>query len=325
MQTKAKKFNVFKLREFGVLIVLVIIMIVMSIVSPVFLTPANLVNVIRQMVEIGIMAIGMTFLIIAGQMDLSIGSLFATCAMFGGYLFKNEIMPPTLIFLIVLLSGIVLGCVNGLLVTRLEIPSFIATLGTMKIYRSFSYAIGDGKSISQFPESAVNSWVWKLGTKIGSVPVQIFIMIILFIIAHFLLAKTTYGYKIYATGGNDRAAHLSGIDVKNIRLIAFGMMGLLCAVAAIISTTYLNTVTTTSGEGREMDAIAAVILGGAALSGGRGTILGTFLGAVIMAMVKNGMVLLNVPVFWQDGFIGLVVIVAVLIDTLLHRFNKSGR
>lgn len=148
-------------------------------------------------------------------------------------------------------------------------------------------------------------------------------MLILFVIAHIILKKTSYGYKVYATGGNDKAAHLSGINIKNTRLIAFAAMGVLCALAALISTAYLNTVTTTSGEGREMDAIAAVILGGAALSGGRGTILGTFLGAIIMATVKNGMVLLNVPVFWQDGFIGVVVIIAVLIDTLIHRKDEK--
>ena len=316
---KTKKFKFTNAREFGVFIVLVIIMVVMSFASPVFLNTANLVNIVRQTVEIGIMAIGMTYLIISGEMDLSVGSLFATCAMFGGYLFKNQIVPPTLVFILVLLCGIVLGSVNGLLVTRLRIPSFIATLGTIKIYRSFAYAIGNGQSISQFPESATGSWVWKLGAKINGIPVQIFIMLGLFVIAHIVLKKTTYGYKVYATGGNDRAAHLSGINIKNTRLIAFALMGFLCAVAALISTAYLNTVTMTSGEGREMDAIAAVILGGAALSGGRGTILGTFLGAIIMATVKNGMVLLNVPVFWQDGFIGIVVIIAVLIDTFFHR------
>ena len=189
----------------------------------------------------------------------------------------------------------------------------------MKIFRSFAYALGDGKSISQFPESATNSWVWKMGAKINGLPVQIFIMIALFIIFGIVLKKTTYGYKVYATGGNPKAAQLSGINVKNTKLIAFGLMGLMCAASALISTTYLETVTTTSGQGREMDAIAAVILGGAALSGGRGTILGTFIGAIIMATVKNGMVLLNVPVFWQDGFIGIVVILAVLVDTIIHR------
>lgn len=316
---KTKKIKLSNMREFGVFIVLVLIVVVMSFASPVFLKMANIVNIVRQTVEIGIMAIGMTFLIIAGEMDLSVGSLFATCAMFGGYLFKNEIFPPTVVFFLVLIGGIVLGSVNGLLVTRAGIPSFIATLGTMKIYRSFAYAIGDGQSISQLPESATTSWVWGLGAKINGVPVQIFIMLILFVIAHIVMKKTTYGYHVYATGGNSRAAHLSGINIKTVKLAAFGLMGFLCATAALISTAYLGTVTTTSGVGREMDAIAAVILGGAALTGGRGTILGTFLGAIIMATVKNGMVLLNVPVFWQDGFIGIVVIVAVLIDTLIHR------
>ena len=320
---KTKKLKLTNAREFGVFLVLVIIMIALSIASPVFLKPVNLVNIVRQTVEIGIMAIGMTYLIIAGELDLSVGSLFATCAMFGGFLFKNQIVPASIAFLLVLLCGIALGCFNGLLVTRLGIPSFIVTLGTMKIYRSFAYAIGNGQSISQFPESVTNSWVWKMGAKINGIPVQIFIMLILFVIAHIILKKTSYGYKVYATGGNDKAAHLSGINIKNTRLIAFAAMGVLCALAALISTAYLNTVTTTSGEGREMDAIAAVILGGAALSGGRGTILGTFLGAIIMATVKNGMVLLNVPVFWQDGFIGVVVIIAVLIDTLIHRKDEK--
>ena len=304
MKTKNIKFS--GARELGVLIVLILIMIIMSIASPMFLKFDNLINIVRQTVEIGIMAIGMTYLIIAGELDLSIGSLFATCAMLAGFFFKTEVIPPTLVFFLILLCGIALGCVNGLLVTRVNIPSFIVTLGTMKIFRSFAYAIGNGKSISQFPESATNSWVWKMGAKINGLPVQI-------------LKKTTYGYKVYATGGNPKAAQLSGINVKNTKLIAFGLMGLMCSASALISTTYLETVTTTSGQGREMDAIAAVILGGAALSGGRGTILGTFIGAIIMATVKNGMVLLNVPVFWQDGFIGIVVILAVLVDTIIHR------
>ena len=317
MKTKNIKFS--GARELGVLIVLILIMIIMSIASPMFLKFDNLINIVRQTVEIGIMAIGMTYLIIAGELDLSIGSLFATCAMLAGFFFKTEVIPPTLVFFLILLCGIALGCVNGLLVTRVNIPSFIVTLGTMKIFRSFAYAIGNGKSISQFPESATNSWVWKMGAKINGLPVQIFIMIALFIVFGIVLKKTTYGYKVYATGGNPKAAQLSGINVKNTKLIAFGLMGLMCSASALISTTYLETVTTTSGQGREMDAIAAVILGGAALSGGRGTILGTFIGAIIMATVKNGMVLLNVPVFWQDGFIGIVVILAVLVDTIIHR------
>lgn len=319
MESAKKKIKIAVPREIGVLVVLILILIIMSIASPVFLTPTNLVNVIRQCVEIGIMAIGMTFLIVNGDMDLSIGSAFAVCAMIGGTLFKYELCPPTVAFLVMLLVGLGLGAVNGLLVTRVGIPAFIVTLGTMKIYRSLAYAISGGTSVSVFPESATGSWVWSFGAKINGVPVQIFIMVAMFVIAHILLRKTVYGNRIYATGGNERAARLSGINTKNTRFYAFLIQGLCCAVAAVISLAYLNSVTTTSGEGREMDCIAAVILGGAALSGGRGTIVGSFIGVLIMGIVKNGMVLLSVPVFWQDGFIGLVVILAVLVDSLIHR------
>lgn len=319
MESAKKKIKITVPREIGVLVVLILILIIMSIASPVFLTPTNLVNVIRQCVEIGIMAIGMTFLIVNGDMDLSIGSAFAVCAMIGGTLFKYELCPPTVAFLVMLLVGLGLGAVNGLLVTRVGIPAFIVTLGTMKIYRSLAYAISGGTSVSVFPESATGSWVWSFGAKINGVPVQIFIMVAMFVIAHILLRKTVYGNRVYATGGNERAARLSGINTKNTRFYAFLIQGLCCAVAAVISLAYLNSVTTTSGEGREMDCIAAVILGGAALSGGRGTIVGSFIGVLIMGIVKNGMVLLSVPVFWQDGFIGLVVILAVLVDSLIHR------
>ncbi len=321
---KKKKLKITSTREFGVLVVLLLIILIMSVASPVFLSTTNIVNVIRQCVEIGIMAIGMTFLIVNGDLDLSIGSIFAVCAMVGGLLFKNELCSPTLTFFIMILIGVVLGSINGFLSTRIGIPAFIVTLGTMKIYRSIAYAISGGTSVSVFPDSATSSWVWKLGSKVHGIPVQIFVMIIFFIVAHIVLRKTVYGNKVYATGGNERAARLSGINTKNTRLAAFIIQGACCAIAAVIAVTYLNSVTTTSGEGREMDAIAAVILGGAALTGGRGTIIGTFIGVIIMGIVKNGMVLLNVPVFWQDGFIGVVVILAVLVDMLVHKKNEKG-
>ena len=322
-EANGKKFKIAAAHEFGVLVVLVVIFIIMSIASPVFLSPKNLVNVMRQCVEIGVMSIGMTYLIVNGDMDLSIGSAFAVCAMIGGTLFKYELCSPTLAFLAMLLVGAGLGLVNGLLVTRVGIPSFIVTLGTMKIYRSFAYAISGGTSVSVFPDSATQSWVWKFGAKIHGVPVQIFIMLVMFVIAHIVLKKTVYGNHVYATGGNERAARLSGISTKNTRLYAFIIQGVCCAMAAVIALTYLNSVTTTSGEGREMDCIAAVILGGAALSGGRGTIVGTLIGVFIMGIVKNGMVLLGVPVFWQDGFIGIVVILAVLADIFIHRKDAT--
>ena len=305
-------------RELGVLSVLVVLVILLSVVSPVFLKPVNLINIVRQTVEIGIMAIGMTFLITAGELDLSVGSIFGATAMLAATMFKNG-MNPTLTFLAAILAGGAIGLINGLLVTKAKIPAFITTLGTMQIFRSVAYGISNGQSISVFPEEAVNSWVFKMGSSIGKVPVQIFIMLALFIIAGIALAKTQFGFHIYATGGSQKAARLVGINTDRTKIVCFVLTGALCALAGLISIAYLQSVPTTAGDGREMDVIAAVILGGAALSGGRGTILGTFLGAIIMSVVKNGMVLLSVPVFWQNGFIGVIIILAVLLDTWMRR------
>lgn len=311
-----KKLNSF--RELGVLMVLVIIVLILSIVSPVFLKPVNLVNIVRQTVEIGVMAIGMTFLIISAEMDLSVGSIFGSTAMLGALMFKNGI-NPTLVFITVLLAGAAIGFLNGFLVTKAKMPAFIATLGTMQIFRSIAYAISNGQSISVFPESAQNSWIFKMGASIGGFPVQVIIMLFLFAIAHIAMSKTKFGFNIYATGGNQRAAKLGGINTELVKIECFMITGALCALAGLISIAYLQSVPTTAGSGREMDVIAAVILGGAALSGGRGTILGTFIGAIIMSVVKNGMVLLSVPVFWQTGFIGVIIILAVLLDTWIGR------
>ncbi len=301
-------------RELGIICVLIIIFVTLSMISPVFLRPLNLINIMRQTVEIGIMAIGMTFLIISAEMDLSVGSIFGVSAMFSALLFKSEVAASLVFFLAILLGGII-GAINGMLVTKAKMPAFIATLGTMQIFRSVSYSISGGRSIGVFPEQAQESWVFKMGESIGVIPVQVLIMLVLFVFAHVLLKKTKLGFDLYAAGGNERAAELSGINTKKIKVMAFIITGMLCSLAGLISIAYLQSVPTTAGVGREMDIIAAVILGGAALKGGRGTILGTFIGAIIMSVVKNGMVLLSVPVFWQTGFIGVIIILAVLFDT----------
>jgi len=317
-----EKFKIKKFRELGVFSVLIVMVIVLSIVSPVFLKPVNLVNIIRQTVEIGVMAVGMTFLIIAGEMDLSVGSVFGATAMLSALMFRNAV-SPTLVFTVSLLVGGATGFLNGFLVTKTKMPAFIATLGTMQIFRSVAYGISGGESISVFPEYALNSWVFKMGGSVGKVPVQIFIMVVLFLVAGVILAKTQFGFNVYATGGNKRAAKLIGINTDRTKIICFVFSGILCALAGLISIAYLQSVPTTAGNGREMDVIAAVILGGAALSGGRGTILGTLIGAIIMSVIKNGMVLLSVPVFWQSGFIGVIIILAVLLDTWMKRKEQS--
>ncbi len=319
LQGKRKKK---RFREFGVLMVLVAIVVVLSFASDAFLNPTNLINVIRQTVEISIMAIGMTFVIVAAEIDLSVGSIYGATAMFAAMMFRSG-LNPTLVFLMTIGMGLGVGFVNGFLSTKARMPAFIVTLGTMQLFRSVAYGISGGQSLSSFPDAAMDSWVFQMGGSIGPIPVQVIVMAGMFIVAHIVMTKTKFGFDIYATGGNKRAAMLGGIGVDRVKIVAFMINGALCAFAGIVGIAYLNSVPTTAGAGREMDVIAAVILGGAALTGGRGTILGTLIGAVIMSVIKNGMVLLSVPAFWQSGFIGIVIILAVLLDTWIMQSNKA--
>ncbi|WP_303863666.1 ABC transporter permease [Alkalibaculum bacchi] len=318
---RMKKIKVF--REFGVFMVMVSLIAILSIASPAFLQMTNLINIVRQTVEIGIMAIGMTFIIVSAEIDLSAGSAYGATAMLAAYLYKAGV-NPTLVFSIAMLAGGAIGFVNGFLITKAKMPAFIVTLGTMQIFRSIAYSISGGQNISVFPESAESSWIFKLGGSIGVIPIQVIVMIAFFIIAHMVMSKTKFGFEVYATGGNKRAAQLAGINTDRIKIACMVIAGVLYAFASQVSIAYLKSVPTTAGASREMDAIAAVILGGAALSGGRGTVIGTLIGAIIMSVVKNGMVLLSVPVFWQSGFIGVIIILAVLLDTCISRSNKKG-
>lgn len=316
-----KKIKVF--REFGVLMVMISLIAILSIASPAFLQMTNLINIVRQTVEIGIMAIGMTFIIVSAEIDLSAGSAYGATAMLAAYLYKAGV-NPTLVFSIAMLAGGAIGFVNGFLITKAKMPAFIVTLGTLQIFRSIAYSISGGQNISVFPESAENSWIFKLGDSIGVIPVQVIVMILFFIIAHIVMSKTKFGFEVYATGGNKRAAQLAGINTDRIKITCMVIAGVLYAFASQVSIAYLKSVPTTAGASREMDVIAAVILGGAALSGGRGSIIGTLIGAIIMSVVRNGMVLLSVPVFWQSGFIGVIIILAVLLDTCISQSNKKG-
>jgi len=309
-------------RELGVLLVLGGIVMILSIASPNFLRAQNIINIIRQMTEIGIMAIGMTLVIVSAEIDLSIGSIYGATAMVAALLIKNG-LSPTIAFAVALLMGAAIGFINGFLSTKAKMPAFIVTLGTMQIFRSIAYAVSGGKSVGAFSDASQKSWFFDMGKNIGPIPVQVIVMFILYIVTFIMMKKTKIGFDIYATGGNKRAAMLAGIRTDMTKIISFVIMGLLSAFAGMIGIAYLKSVPTTAGAGREMDVIAAVILGGTSMTGGRGTILGTFLGAAIMAVVKNGMVLLSVPAFWQSGFIGIIIIAAVLMDTWITSRNSN--
>lgn len=306
-------------QELGVLAVLLVIGAVLSLTTKSFLNPTNLINVVRQFSEISIMAVGMSFVIICAEIDLSIGSIYGVCAIIAAYLL-NRGGDPTVAFLAALGAGTVIGFLNGFLVTKCRVPAFIATLSMMQIVRGGAYAISRGWPISQFP--SVNNWFFGMGERVAGIPIQIFIMIAINIAASLVLSKTTVGFQTYAVGGNANASRLSGINNGMVKTIAFMLSGALAALGGMVGLAYLQSVAATAGAGRELDVIAAVIIGGTSMSGGKGTILGTFLGAAIMGVVRNGMVLLGVQAYYQEAFIGLVILVAVLADTWLKQARK---
>lgn len=324
MNEVVKRKNVFKrlmqYRESGVLAVLIGLSVILAFISPAFINPNNLLNIVRQSTEISIMAIGMTFVIVSAQIDLSVGSIYGFCAMLAAIMIRDG-FSPTLAFFAALAAGIVFGAINGFLSTKGRVPAFIVTLGTMQIIRSAAWGITGGLNISDFPDASAKSWFFSIGGQIGFMPVQVIIMIVFFIIAALVMTRASFGFKVYATGGNKSAARLAGIDTDLTHILAFIIMGFASALAGLIGLAYLESVPTTAGQGREMDVIAAVILGGTNLSGGRGTMLGTLIGSIIMGVVRNGMVLIGVPAFYQSGFIGFVILLAVLADAWITRKN----
>jgi simple sugar transport system permease protein/ribose transport system permease protein len=309
------KWSQFK--ERGVLMVLVGLCVIFSIVTPNFSRVSNLINILRQISEISISAIGMTYIIICAEIDLSIGSVYGLTGILAAIILKND-LPVLLAFVAPIAAGASVGLFNGVVTTKLRVPAFIVTLSVLSIARGAVYGLSGGYSISVFPESATPFFA--IGNSIGDVfPIQIIIMIGLFIVAGVVLSKTTLGFQMYATGGNRKAAQLTGINPDRIKIIAFVIGGVTAAISGIVSLAYLQSVHPSAGIGREMDVIAAVIVGGTYLYGGRGTILGTLLGAAIIGVVRNAMVLLGVPAYSQEAFIGFVILIAVVADIWLKR------
>lgn len=304
-------------QERGVLIVLISLVVVFSIVTPNFRQMSNFINIIRQISEISIAGFGMTYLLIAAEFDLSIGSLYGLSAVTAA-----AVLSAGLPIWIAVLSSVLLvafmGLINGMITTKLKVPAFIVTISMMWIVRGMIYYVSGAQAISIFPKSAEPFFI--IGGNIADIiPIQIFIMIGLGIFAAITLSKTTFGFKVYATGGNKKASQLTGINADRIKIYCFIICGVASAISGLISLGYMQSVHPLAGIGREIDVIGAVIVGGTALFGGRGSILGTFLGAAIIGVVNNGMILLGVPAWGQEAFVGLVILIAVILDTLVRR------
>lgn len=304
-------------RQLGTLSGLLGLIVVLWILTPHFLTVSNLLNVAEQATIIAIIAVGMTFVIITGGIDLAVGSVLAFSGVVMASALQSGVALP-LALLIGLGIGLLCGLFNGLLITVGRLPPFIATLGMMSVARGAALMFTEGRPISGFSESFRS-----LATgEVLRIPTPVVIMIVVYLIAHFVLKRTKLGRYTYAIGGNEEAALLSGINVKFYKTMVYGISGLLSGLAAILLTARLNSAQPIAGMSYELDAIAATVIGGTSLLGGEGTVSGTLIGALIMAVLRNGLNLLSVSSFFQQVVIGSVIILAVLIDMALKRRGK---
>lgn len=300
-----------KLKNLGPLIGLILITFILSILSPNFLSITNILNVFRQVSINALIAFGMTFVILTGGIDLSVGSILALAgALTSGLLASG--MDPVVGVLLGLLIGGLLGTVNGIIISKGKVAPFIATLATMTIFRGLTLVYTDGRPITGFTDSQFFKLLGR-GYFFG-IPVPVILMIIIYVLLFFILKSTVFGRQVYAIGGNEEASILSGLKVNKIKIWVYSITGALSGLAGIILTSRLNSAQPTAGVSYELDAIAAVVLGGTSLSGGRGRIFGTLVGALIIGVLNNGLNLLNVSSFYQQVVKGGVILLAVLLD-----------
>ena len=315
MQQEATKLAKQQTKELitklGPLIGLFLLVIVITLLNPSFLSINNLFNVLRQVSISALIAFGMTFVILTGGIDLSVGSTLALTGAVAASLLASG-MDPIIAMGIALILGLILGAINGVIITKGKVAPFIATLATMTIYRGLTLVYTEGRPISGLGDSMAFQLFGK-GYFFG-IPVPVVTMILTFAVLYFILHKTTFGRRVYAVGGNEEASRLSGISPDRVKIAVYAITGLLAAMSALILTSRLNSAQPTAGESYELDAIAAVVLGGTSLTGGKGWIFGTLVGALIIGVLNNGMNLIGVSSFFQQVVKGIVILLAVLID-----------
>lgn len=315
---KKAEFNWLSLIEkYRVLLIFIVLCVIAGFLSDVFFTMSNVMNVLRQVSIIAIIASGMTLVILLAGIDLSVGAVMA----FSGAILAGALTagwPLPLAILAALGVGLLFGVCNGFFVARFGIPSFIVTLAIMVIARGMTLVYTKG-----YPLVVSNEAYRFIGSgRIFGIPVPIILMFVIFGIMYWVLKYTSFGRYIYAIGGNEETAILAGINVRAIKIAVFGIAGLLSALSAIIYTSRLMSAQPTAGNGIELDAIAAVIIGGTSLAGGKGAVTGTLIGALIMGVLDNILNLMNVSPFYQSIAKGLVILVAVLVDSKFSKIKK---
>ena len=309
--------RILQTKEVGIFLAFLSLFVLFSVLSPYFFGFENLINVLRQISLLGIIAMGMCLVIVCGEIDLSVGSIYGASAIITGVLLVNG-MPLWFALVIGLATGTAFGFLNGLLITFAKIPALIVTLGMMNIARGLALIISDGRVVNLSPRTVsdpnLDFFLFLGQGKVFDLPIMILFFFAVSLGVFFLYGRTLLGFWMKAVGGSPQAATASGIKVNWVKIAAFTLVGLLSALAGLLNISFLGNVQGTTGQGMELSAIAAVIIGGTSLAGGQGTVVGTLIGVLIMGVLNNGIILLGVSPFWQMTIIGAVIIVAVAID-----------
>ena len=306
--TRAQMFRFFQ--TYAVLILIFALMVTLSVLSDSFLTVRNLLNILNQNAPLAIMASAMTLVIIVGGFDLSVGAIFAVGSVTSAWIALH--VDPYLGLLLAPLIGLVLGVVNGMVITRLNVHSFLATIATSLIFKGVAIVISDGRLISV----RIDSYIWLGRGKFLGVFNSIWIMVTFALILTFLLTRTTFGRRIFSVGGNEEAAILSGIRTHRIKIATFALAGLAAGLASIITTSRVALGQASAGQGMELQAIAAVILGGTSIYGGQGAVWRSLAGVFLLALINNGFNILNADPFFRDLTTGLVILAAIGVSAI---------
>lgn len=309
------------MQKYGICLVLLAMIVIMSIVSPTFRTFGNSINILQQVSSDGIMAIGMLFVMIAGGIDLSIGSIIALTSVVLGQMLTN-ITPGNIVMAILVAVAIsaLFGALNGFLVAKFNMFPFVVTLATQLVIRGVAYLLGSGASVTLASKQfrAIGT-----GRAWGSVPYPVIIFAVTLVIAYFLLHKTKFGRYIYAVGGNPQAAISSGINIFSVRMLSFVIMGVCAGVAGVTITSRISAAQPNIGIGYETDVIAACVIGGTSFSGGIGTVFGSLIGVLMIGVIYNSMNLLQVSSYWQQIMKGTLIVAAVLLDMFIHKTRNK--
>ena len=305
-------------RESGIVVALVMIIIVFSLIDPIYLSSSNIVDIVKQSTINGLLGIGITLAIITGGIDLSIGSTFAIVIVSVGKLLVSGV-NPFLAFAVGIILGFSLGIVNGILVAKVKLQPFIATLGTMSIYRGVAYIITGGWPVLDIPENFRKALD---GDIFGVIPSSVVLLFVVGIIIWIILKYTRFGNYIYALGSNEEATKLSGVNVDFNKMMAYAICGVGAALAGMVLLARLGTGEPTAGQGYELNAIAAAAVGGTSLMGGKGTMLGTILGTILLSALRVGLIVVGVDSFWQYIATGIIIVIAACFEIIQNKISS---